>query len=455
MQKLSLTLSLMLALPFASTLAHAQDKNQALQKAHAALEQGNAQKAWDILYPELETMAGEPAFDYLLGQSALGSGQKTQAIMAFDRCLAVEPRNGNCRLGIAQAHMALQENLSAQQELHSIKSTNPPEEVARLVDSYIGLISGAATNRKPQIRAWVELTGGYDSNTNVAPTSSTITLPGGSNFAGGTFTSAKDSSSFGRLSANLNFNAPINDKWEILGGLSGQSSRYGQTHKDSYFDRNNQVDGYLGASIRKEQHRFAVIAQGQQYNLHGESYRNMRGITGQHSYSLTPRSQVSSYLQRARLDYRYKNNRGLQDVDATIAGASLARSLYNDKVVAIVGMHAGQDRKVKSKADKNINADYYGLRAGGTWFFRDNWEASSSLMLEQKKYQGKHREAQFITFDKRRRDRLAAAELSAAWYLQPRLSLRGQYSYTYNNSNIEIRKYKRQIVTMGVRYEIF
>lgn len=50
--------------------------------------------------------------------------------MAFERCLAITSNSGDCRLGMAQAHIRLNENQSAQRELQLIKASVPPTAVA-------------------------------------------------------------------------------------------------------------------------------------------------------------------------------------------------------------------------------------------------------------------------------------------------------------------------------------
>ena len=91
----------------------------------------------------LETqLAGHRDFDYLYGQTALQAQQATVAALAFERCLAVNPRDGLCRLGMARAHIALQEESRARQEIHYLQQSNPPKAVQQAINNYRDLLAG-------------------------------------------------------------------------------------------------------------------------------------------------------------------------------------------------------------------------------------------------------------------------------------------------------------------------
>lgn len=272
-----------------------QTLDATLAQADKDLRAGHGQAAYDALLPLVDTHAGNPNFDNLFGQAALAVHQDTRAAMAFERCLAVTPNSGNCRLGMAQAYMHLDEKQSAHDELVAIQQSAPPAAVAKAVTAYLGELSGAAT-AKQYFHAWVAFALGYDNNTNVAPTSSTIALPGPTNFSG-TFNSSTDSSSFDQGSVGMTLQAPVSEKWSLLAGVNAQATGNFQVADNSYFDSVAQLGGYVGTRARYGKQTFGVMLQAQNYQLGGENYRNLAGVTGQYSYLLSPTTQISGFLQ--------------------------------------------------------------------------------------------------------------------------------------------------------------
>lgn len=430
---------------------------ETLKQARQYLLQGNATDAYQLLLPYEAELAGNASFDALLEQAALRSKHSTRAIMAFERCLAVQPKNGDCRLGLAQAHISLNERSSAIHELSVIKKSSPPEKIAELVDNYLGQLSN--TRKAPKkFNAWAELAFGYDDNVNVAPSTSVITLPGTNNSAGVgiSFKTDEDGSSFARAGIGASYKTAINSNWDFLTGLNAQTTRNFATDDNSYFDKTEQLSGYFGTSGKFGRQRLGLMIQGQHYRLHGDSYRNLVGGLLQYSYLYSLRTQISGFLQRSRFNYQYQGNQGLQDVNSTTIGSSVAHSLLNNQVVTFAGLYLGRDDKVKSQAYKNIESDFWGVRAGATWLFRTNWQAGISLLNENRKYAGDYLLPLgpfAFSYGKERKDHLISTYLNLTWQALPQLQVRPQYSYIKNNSNIAARDYDRNVVSLGVRYD--
>lgn len=429
---------------------------QILQQANSDLQNGKHETAYRALLPLEGDLAGNPDYDYLLGRAALGAHEPTRAAFAFDRCLAIMPNNGPCRLGMAQTHIALNEKQSAEAELHTIRRSSPPKQIAEAVERYLGELSGAsAPERKEQpLKVWAELAMGYDNNINVAPNSSSITIPG---FAGlaGSFVSKKDKSSFGQAKLGASWQHPVSEHWNFVAGGNLQGVRNFQAEDRSVFEHTEQVGLSTGMVGRYNNHRLGLMAQGQNYQLSGENYRNLYGIAGQYGYQINPQTQLSGFVQYNQLDYKYSKTANLQNVNSVVLGASLARAFDQDWVL-FGGFYAGQDSKAKSKASKTVESDYVGLRAGATWLFKADWQAGLNVMYENRDYGGKNTPLFGpIAFDKSRTDKQLNSELSMDWKAAKNVTLKARYNYIDNDSNIKTREYKRQIVSLGVRYDFF
>src|SRR5690554_2355823 len=422
-----------------------QYSNQ-FNQARAQLHSGQAVKTYAALLPLEIKLAGYPDYDLLFGQSALVVGESTRAVMAFERCLAVSPKMGDCRLGLAQAHMSLGEVQNAKEELAFIQKSAPPEAIAKIVEQYLGELSGAH-QRKSKLNAWAEIGLGYDDNINVAPSSSSIILPGSSPLAGFSYNSDTDESMFADARLGISYRAPVSKHWDLLMGAKVQGTFNLDADDNSYFDDITQTNAHFGTQATYGRQRLGLMAQVQNYRLSGESYRDLLGLTGQYSYMLSPSTQISSFLQYSRLDYEDD----IMDTDTITAGGSLARSLMRNRLVVHGGVYAGLENRVDNQGalNKYINNEYFGLRTGVTWFWNQQLQTGINLMTEQRQY-----DKGFYLFPNTKRDdALFQASLNATYQLTSKLSVNTDYSYVNNDSNMPIRDYGRQMIRLGVHYD--
>src|SRR5690554_1144002 len=417
-----------------------------LIQAKEQLHNGEKEAAYSNLLALEDELAGYPTYDLMFGHAALTVQENTRAVLAFERCLAVSPKMGDCRLGLAQAQMRLGETQSAKEELTYIQQTAPPEAVANIVEQYLGELSGQK-RRSSKLNIWGELAVGYDDNINVAPSSSLIILPGNSLFPGAFYSASTDESMFADARLGISYRAPVSEKWDLLMGAKVQGTFNFDADDNSYFDDITQTNAHIGAQASYGKQRVGVMAQLQNYRLSGDSYRDLIGLTGQYSYMLTPATQISSFLQYSRLDYEDD----LMDTDTITAGGSLARSLMRNRLVVHGGVYAGLENRVDNQGalNKYINNEYFGLRTGATWFWNQQLQTGINLMTEQRQY-----DKGFYLFPNTKRDdALFQASLNATYQLTSKLSVNTDYSYVNNDSNMPIRDYGRQMIRLGVHYD--
>lgn len=422
-----------------------------LSDARAHLAAQNADAAWELLAPLEAQLAGKPEFDYLLGRAALATQRNTRAAMAFERCLAVAPFHGDCRLALAQTHLRLQENTQATQELTYLQSTALPPAVAEVVDEYLGLLEerGRRSDAK-RLHAWAGLNVGYDDNLNAAPTQSRLDvswhrLPI-------TLISRKDESGFAKINAGFSYQVPIHQRWHFIGGGQANSTHNFHADDNSYFDRTLQLNSYGGVRAYFGQQRLDMVLQGQNYQLSGDTYRNLYGALVQHHYLLTPTTQLSGFVQYSQLRYELDDSAKESDVNSYTLGAQVANTQFDNQLVLHGGLHLGSDRKIRSQASNSINNDFYGVRSGATWVWSDAFKTGINLLAEQRRYKGP---TTFGEDHKDREDNLISTNLEASYKITKDVTFNAQYGYTHNHSNAAVRKYKRQQASMGVRYDFF
>jgi tetratricopeptide (TPR) repeat protein len=206
-------LALGLLAAFAAS-AHADDL---LVQADQLLSQQRHQEAYTLLSPLEDERGGDPNYDFLLGRAALASGHHTEAAFAFERCLAVDPKNGPCRMQMAQAHMVLGETDSARLELKTIQEYNPPAEVQSLVAQYMGMLQVSESKAQNQISTYAQATLGHDTNVNSANDQSQIAIPalGGLYFVKDPSGLEQDDN-YAQLEAGVRLRRGLSPAWSLL-----------------------------------------------------------------------------------------------------------------------------------------------------------------------------------------------------------------------------------------------
>src|SRR5690349_20358404 len=140
-----------------------------IEKAKAALAAGNAKQAYADLAPLQNQLSGQPEYDYLLGVAALDSGRIDEAIIAFERVLAMIPNHAGAQMDIARAYYAAGSFDLAEAAFLKLQASNPPPAAQQAIGRYLEAIN----SRKAQTRAgWAgygELGLGYDSNITGVP----------------------------------------------------------------------------------------------------------------------------------------------------------------------------------------------------------------------------------------------------------------------------------------------
>src|SRR4051812_37164352 len=157
------------SLALASTLALAQS-DVGLEHARSLLAAGNASQAYGELEPMQAKRAGDPEFDYLLGVAALDSGRIDEAIIAFERVLAVMPNHAGARMDLARAYYAAGAFDLAEAGFQRLQLLNPPPQAQAAIARYLSAIRQRRNQAQAGWLGYTELGIGYDSNLTGVPT---------------------------------------------------------------------------------------------------------------------------------------------------------------------------------------------------------------------------------------------------------------------------------------------
>lgn len=427
-----------LALLTLLTLSQTAMADDALKQAQTLIEQGNNQAAFDLLAPLEAERAGTPAFDLLLGISAVESGQNTRGVFALERVLAQEPKNARARAEIARAYLAMGETDNARAEFNTVRQQDIPDEVARTVDHYLDAVDRIEFTTRTTLRGYVEGTLGYDTNVNVGPNRNSVAIPG---FGGLPFDLDKNSKAnkdgFGTLGAGLNLRHPLTPSLALSAGISGWQK---MNVDKSQFDNAN-LDANLGLVLTQERNVFSLSGQHNEFWVDDKGFRKATGLTAQWQHNLNSRDQFTAYVQYS--DLRYENQ-SVRDADRWVYGGAYAHALKTGEI--LFGGVYGVQEKEKEKGVPFLGFDGYGFRIGAQTAAGSNWVYFGSLSMEHRRYGGE--DAAFL---KTRNDHQYDVNFGATYRVNREWSLSPKVSLTKNESNIELNEYHREMVSVTLR----
>jgi tetratricopeptide (TPR) repeat protein len=419
------------------SLAVAND--DVLQQAKMLVGDGKTTQAYALLEPLEDQRAGDPEFDYLLGVSALESGQAGRAVFALERVLAVNPKHSLARAEIARAYYILGERQTAKQEFQNILQENPPEQVSQAINQYLSAIDRTMTDRT-RFSAFIEYTFGHDSNVNNATSNQQVAIP---IFGGVPFTldplSTKQSDYFSNIAGGISFRHPLAPNVSLFGGLTGNQRINNDTEK---YDTQN-IDANLGVSIKRNHDIFTLALQNNDFELDSEGYRRAYGIMGQWQHTLDNSNQISAFLQATRLNYKTQS---VRDADRYVAGIGYGHAFTGDylPVLFVSGYTGTEDERASDKPW--LGHWLTGARVGGQMTFNPKTVVFGSAAYEYRNYGGKE-PFWLVSRDDKQLDLTAGLRYtpSSFWTISP------QIGYTHNNSNVIINDYNRFTFSVTMR----
>lgn len=413
-----------------------------LQQAESLLAGKKAADAVALLAPLEEERAGDPAFDYLMGLSHLENGDPSQSVFAFERCLAVEPNNGPCRVQIARAHLAVGETANARAELETIRQSNPPAQVETLVAQYLGAVDAREKRQKRQLDGQIRFGLGFDSNANSATDLKQVALPDFNNALFDVTAASRKQDSImlqGQFAGSyLNRLSPT---LTALADAGLQVRSYPDSSDYSY----TVLDAGAGAALTRGRQQFIGKLQLQTMQLGGDPYRNLTGLLGQYQYDLAGGARLAAWLQLGQLRYE----QSARDSNRTTLGGAWSQGLEMRWSPVVFGsLYTGQER-AQDASVSSVSQDFHGLRAGGSLTLDKGMKLNSALSFEQRQYKGV-----FQNFGKSRDDNELSLNLGLEWKIAPAVSLLPSLTVTQNDSSITLTDYDRQMVSLEIRYDL-
>jgi outer membrane protein len=406
-------------------------------RARRLIEQKNPKAAYELLRPLEARRAGDPEYDYLLGIAALDSGEREQAIFALERVLAVNPNHVQARAEIARAYFEVGEKENARREFTTVRSSNPPEAVKQTIDRYLSALEAGPK----RFSGFLEIGIGWDSNVNSATSNSQIAIPA---LGGATVTlnqnSVKQSDGFLTAGGGLNFVYDFARDWAVVAGAAANGKINDNVDQ---FDTTT-IDGNLGLRWARGQDSVSTGYAHQSFDVDNKGFRNSDGIVAQWQHNYSEFSQVSLFAQAADLSYP---TQPIRDARREIVGIAFGHALDRPSKPVMFGSLYGGQEKEKAEGVPHLGHKPIGVRLGGQVAIANRAVAFGVFSYENRKYDG---EDPF--FGVTRRDSQADIRIGVNYTLAPGWLLVPQVTYTNNDSNIDLNKYDRTVVSLSVRW---
>src|SRR6266705_279216 len=385
---------------------------------------------------QITDRAGDPEYDYLLGIAALDSGERERAVFALERVLAVNPNHAQARAEIARAYFEMGEKENAKREFENVRASNPPEAVKQTIDRYLSTLEAGPT----RFSGFVELGFGHDSNVNSATSANQIAIPAlGGIVAALAPSGVKQSDNFATAGGGLNYAYGFSPQWAVLAGVAA-NGKFNRQHGD--FDTAT-VDGNLGLRWSRDKEAVTAGYQGQDFRVDNADFRRSNGVVAQWQHNSSEYSQVSIFAQAADLGYPTQSPR---DSRRTIGGVAFGYGWDTPAKPVVFGSLYGGNEKDKDAGFQNLGHKPIGVRFGGQASVTDRSVLFGLVSYERRVY-GADDPFFLVT----RRDKQADLRLGVNYTFSPEWLVVPQISYTNNQSNIDLNKYNRTVVSAVVR----
>lgn len=446
--------TLLLLASLSAAQAAGPDTAPDLARAEALLRAGQIKAAWELLEPHEALWAGDQNFDYLLGLSALESGQFGRASFILERVVGINPDHAAARLDLARALYAAGDIDRARVEFEAVRQYQPPAQAEQTISQHLAAIEQQANAGKPRLSGYAEMSLGTDSNVNAGVRGGEYFMP----VLNANLDAQAKRSRHSTLAAGVDFSAPVTPEHEIFGGFDVRQRQHQHLAIDStrttdYYDTRN-LDGRLGLQQKldpKNLLRFTASLSRQTLNGN-EPYRRSQTLLGEWRHTFDARTQGSLWLMNQRNRYGSVDGTSFKQYGGNqlLAGLGAVRGFGEDGAfVASLSLYAGQERATEI-SEGNLDGDkrIAGLRVGGQWRLLPDFHVLAAIGGTQTR----HELLNTLFLDKRR-DVVWDAGIGAQWRMSDAWSLRPQYTYIRSDSNFGAYDYARHDYSLTLRYD--
>ncbi|MCA3027769.1 MAG: tetratricopeptide repeat protein [Rhodocyclaceae bacterium] len=426
------------------------------EEAKALIAASNPKQAYLNLLAKENVLAGNVEYDYLLGVAALDSGKVDEAIIAFERVLAVQPNNAGAQLDLARAYFTVGSLDLAEGTFKKLRALNPPPAAMMAIDKYLVAISERRLAARRMLSLWGEMALGYDSNLTGVPNDFTTAIQQAFNLVGvlPTGNSIKRKAPYLGTGVGADLLFPISERWN---GYVGADLRGRGYKRESEFN-SGTAEVRAAAIWDGGQHQFRFNSTYNAFEQRGDApgepqpTNDRRSAVGgtEYRYTISGANQLSFGAAAAQTRFPRNN---IEDFNSTVASISLLTSSggKGSPLMQLTG-YGTRDRAVRKLADgvTDKSKKVSGIRLYGQTGITEKLSSFSSIGYSQRRDDSPFARATTVEYG---RDKLADVTLGINWRFQAGCNLRAQWFGSRNNSNIAIYDYTRHEVSSTIRCE--
>lgn len=241
------------------------------------------------------------------------------------------------------------------------------------------------------------------------------------------------------LAAGISVRQPVTDEFAVFGNASF-SGRFNSTERDF---NNNVYDINGGYQYARDKTNFTLALQSNYFDLDNNSFRHAFGGTAQWLYNFDAFNQAGLYGQFSRL--KYKGNKIL-NADRSIIGFNVGHLFQLDfSPVVFASIYGGREDALDSSV-AFLDQYVYGMRAGGQLNFSPVLQLNVTASFE-----ARDNDANDPFFLNKRKDDQYDVLLGLRYVPAPSWSIKPQFTYSKNQSNIDLNDFDRKVISVNVR----
>ncbi|MEN3374154.1 outer membrane beta-barrel protein [Dechloromonas sp. ZS-1] len=444
------SLAVMLSLLSLHTLGATADDIRGLmeQKQFAEAYQLGKQHANEL---------GTPAFDFFFGIAAIDSNAPGEGVLALERYLTQFPDNRSARFHLARGYYVLGEDALARTFFNDLLEEADSQERDG-INKFLDAIRARESRYTPTAAFFAEAGFGHDSNINGGIRAGQIAgLPAGMVINPGT-TQEKERDTFQTLNIGAQGTYPVAPGIALYGGAQASGRWNGSQANDIFDQRTVNIQG--GISILKNRDLFRIGTEYALIDVDRQSYLGISSLIGEWNHQYDQFNRLTLGLQWSQLRYDnitifsdkqkaspLNSQASLRDSNLYMANLAWTHAFVSPmNPVLTLTANIGQERNSQNRHD--LSRDILGGRAALTLQPMPKWSTSLALTYQNSRYDNA-----FSSDATSRRDHFYGSEFAVTYALDRNWSIRGEYIYTNQQSNIGFYDYDRHVVAAKVRYD--
>ncbi|MBL8514444.1 MAG: tetratricopeptide repeat protein [Betaproteobacteria bacterium] len=425
-----------------------------LMDATKLLADGNPKQAYMILVAEQNKLAGNLEFDYLLGVAALDSGRPSEAIIAFERVLAVNPMHAGAMMDLGRAYFTAGSLDLAESAFKQLQVSNPPDAAKAAIEKYLKAITERRSAGTRRTMAWGEVSLGYDTNITGVPNDFTRAVQSAFNIPGvePTGNSVKRKAPFFAAAIGGDLLQPLGGNW--TGHLGAEARGRGFRNEADF--NSTIAEARAGASWALGRQALRFGASFNRFDQDGQAPgdpkptndRNTAQVTADYRYALSEKAELFGGLVGSKVTFPKNDVEDFKGVGVN-AGWTGQFDGRGRPMVQVTGYFSNDraDRKLADGiTDKSKRVG--GLRGTVQFAWSESLALFNSVGYGERRDKSKFARATEIESG---RDKLADVTLGVSWKFQPKCAMRAQWFASKNESNVAIYDYTRNEVSSNIR----